>query len=71
MKVLKEGIPPNPNFRGTCRICNTEIEAEPSDIKRHDPDQRDPRESTYYTTTCPVCHRGMNVVPVDPKSIRY
>ncbi len=59
MKILKRGVVPNPNYRGICGHCETEVEAEPHEVATHHPDQRDPRETTTYTVICPLCKRGI------------
>lgn len=63
IKIITKGvIPKDIPWRGTCYNCKTVVECDKSDATYHSNyDCRDPRESSYYTTTCPVCKANIHV----------
>ena len=63
IKIITRGADPKKTIlECACNNCKTIFECEKSDAKYEgNYDCRDPRESPYYTVSCPVCNRGVYV----------
>ncbi|SNR92093.1 hypothetical protein SAMN06269173_11175 [Hymenobacter mucosus] len=68
MKVIRDNRVENRftfPMRLTCGHCKSELEADKSDLKYTDDDQRDPG---YYYIPCPLCNTHNVVKPVPIRS---
>ena len=58
MKIIRRGKKPEEKkAQGTCHRCNSLVEVEASECKRHS----DQREGDYYSFDCPVCKIRMSI----------
>lgn len=76
MKIIKKADTSAWRYKFTCNKCDTELEADGSDlIHKHYPggDSRDPYPSSdVYTVICPVCAESRNVPDKDiPKALMH
>lgn len=62
MKIIKKVDTSNWKYHVTCDKCDTELEADASDVshKHYDGDQREPSYDGYYVF-CPVCNQQLTV----------
>ena len=63
VKVLKKGKVPRDVFRGDCKNCKSELEAERAEVKGITWDQREHGE--LGTVACPTCGQVTWVYPID------
>ena len=71
MKIIKQVDVSNWKYRFTCTSCDSELEAEASDIKHTSHyDQRDAQYDTYCVY-CPVCSTSKSILEKDiPKALQ-
>ena len=58
MKLISRGSPRPQTFRGTCMVCRSTFDAEPSELKV-EYDQRE--NSDFAHAECPICKKQKQV----------
>jgi len=60
MKIIKRGTPPAKRiWLGTCQSCDSQAEAEESELVNIQHDQRE--SLSFCWMPCPVCHAGKTI----------
>ena len=58
MRIIKKGVIRQTVYKGTCRECGTQFEADTTEVQRQSGDysSKDPREQAdWYSYPCPLC----------------